>query len=125
MNTCSTCKHWRSFEGEWVPETEVCEYVNGIDVGVDLGLDLTHPWGGCYAPSGPSSRGTSKRMQVWDASSYRAVLTTRDDFGCVEHSPSVVDEVVSLVVDTETSACDTSAQSVDVTTADTDQEVTR
>ena len=92
MNNCETCQHWKSHREHWnapdgdpvKPEPRLCMGdIRGVGL-VDLGLDLSRMWGECLAPSGPEHIGVSKRMQVWDASSYYAGLVTRQDFGCIE-----------------------------------------
>lgn len=88
MPRCATCKHWQKLE---YPARDV--YIDQYDaeqqhIEADTYMvgDGSLTWGECDAPSGPGYLGVSKLMQVWDASSYAASLTTRDIFGCVEHA---------------------------------------
>ena len=67
--TCNTCTHWTSL----------------IEQGRRPLTTDGHYWGECVAAS---AAGGSERMMVWDSSDRDlGGLTTRDDFGCVEHTP--------------------------------------
>lgn len=80
---CGTCKYWDKLEYP-VDNRGAPNY--------DKEEQDPHEWGLCVFASGPQSRTpwrendpASKLMAVHDASEYRAHLTTRKDFGCVEY----------------------------------------
>lgn len=65
MNTCSTCRHWRTGVPDRPPGTGVC---------------------GLISEGGPSGTHLA-RVQSWSEADDDPTLLTRSTFGCTEHEP--------------------------------------
>ena len=90
---CESCKHWQPLDFPDVDLHGKAVYFPEDDDAPDLS---DRKWGECTMAYSPYDKGyeakygdhapeRSQRMTVWDASDYKASLTTRSDFGCVEY----------------------------------------
>ena len=90
--TCANCKWWGTAPDEhddWRMTTEPTIQRKTID---EPRVPAPGPWGWCKKVDtfGPGSPAT--RFYVIDGSDFLAALSTRGDFGCVEHEPNPASE---------------------------------
>lgn len=87
---CETCKHWRRDTHPPDFYTEAGSRLWGEEQEAAATNEPVLIWGWCsrVAEFGPR-QGASDKFYVIDGSSYSASLSTRADFGCVEHEMDI------------------------------------
>lgn len=86
MERCETCRHWKSIDGGEFDQPEMRDD-SGHVIYTDDYETTPAPgrWGWCKKVAEFGPHAGSDRFYVIDGSEYSASLSTRSDFGCVEH----------------------------------------
>ncbi len=85
MNTCKTCKHWKSVKSHAIVRVEEICAPRDQDT-YDL-MEMPFEVRQCTSPALVFRERTceSNGFSITDASDYFAILCTAEDFGCVRH----------------------------------------
>ena len=69
LKQCDTCRHW------------------GANRWSNLPMSDDYMWGTCHLAGGHDGEPDNNKSLAWadDGGSYRAVLNTRANFGCIQH----------------------------------------